>query len=226
VHAGQDVAKSWSAAYFEAVRRRKAGQRASLLLNKRRLVAVTWRKGEFEILPAQQGCRPQVKVRTCRGQDNLVLRLSHGHPYEPGLVRSVRLLEDGGELWLDVTAWVQVQLPRTGCGLVAGIDPGIIHPVAVAAADQALLVSGRALRAEEFLHLQDQKVRERHLSRKRAPVRGRPGSPRRNGSRRWRRLDGRRRAAEARNRRVIRQASARTARLAVGFAARNRAGRM
>ena len=71
---------------------------------------------------------------------------------------------------------------------VAGVDPGIIHPLAVATADQALLISGRAVRAEEFLHLEDAKARDKKMSTKRAPLRERPGTSRQAGSRSWRKL--------------------------------------
>src|SRR5207244_4115150 len=43
--------------------------------------------------------------------------------------------------------------------VVAGIDLGIIHPYAVMAGDEGLLVSGRQIRAEERLHLEDTKRR-------------------------------------------------------------------
>jgi transposase len=89
---------------------------------------------------------------------------------------------------------------RAGAGRVAGVDLGIIHPYAVAGPDgQALLVSGRAIRAEHHLHLQDTKARRRAVAR-RAP---RPGQ---RGSRRWRRHRRRQRAAEARHARRVRQA--------------------
>ncbi|MGS2619476.1 hypothetical protein ACVCAH_33945 [Micromonospora sp. LZ34] len=43
-------------------------------------------------------------------------------------------------------------------GRVAGVDPGIIHPYAVTGPDgEALLVSGRAIRAEHRMHLADTK---------------------------------------------------------------------
>jgi IS605 OrfB family transposase len=97
------------------------------------------------------------------------------------------------------------------------VDPGIIHPLALAAGDQALLVSGRAVRAEEFLHLEDTKVRDQHQATKRAPQRARPGQARQDGSRRWKKIAARRRRQEARNRRVVHQAANRAANLAAAF---------
>jgi putative transposase len=58
---------------------------------------------------------------------------------------------------------------------VAGVDLGIIHPYALAGPEgQALLVSGRAIRAEHHLHLKDTKARRRAVAR-RAPKPGQRG---------------------------------------------------
>ena len=108
----------------------------------------------------------------------LSLSLSHDHPYDQAAIRAVRLLEDAGELFLDVTAWVQIAPADVDPRRIAGIDPGIIHPIAIVIGDKALLISGRATRAEEFLHLEDQKGRDVCQSRYRAPVRARCGSSR------------------------------------------------
>ncbi len=148
VHCAQDVTKGFSAAFFEAVRRR-AGEKARLPLRKRHLVPVTWRKGEFQLIAPAGSAR----------------------------------------------------------ATAAGVDPGIIHPLAVASGDRALLVSGRAVRAEEFLHLQDHKARQRAMARKKAPVRARPGTARQPGSRRRAKAAARQRKAEARNRRVVKAAA-------------------
>lgn len=59
---------------------------------------------------------------------------------------------------------------------MAGIDLGIIHPFAAVADGRALLVSGRALRAEERLHLEDTKRRHAKTSPK-APTKGQRGLP-------------------------------------------------
>src|SRR5258708_1528730 len=111
----------------------------------------------------------------------------------------VRVVEEAGELVLDITAGVAVIGAGGDRGTVAGVDPGIIHPLAVASGDRALLVSGRAIRAEEFLHLHDQQLRQRKMARKKAPVRGRPGAPRQAGSRRWAKNAAPQREADAPN---------------------------
>jgi transposase len=216
-HCAQDVTKAWSHAFFEVMRERKAGEKASLPLKKRRLVPVSWRRGEFRLAQPTATGRARVELSLKKGCPNLVLSLSHDHPYDPKLVRSVRLLEQAGELFLDITGWVAVIPAHTRSQVAAGVDPGIIHPLAVAADDQALLISGRAGRAEEFLHLEDAKVRDRAKSSKRGPQRARPDRPRQQGSRRWKKLAARQRQEEAKSRRVIKQAANRAANLAAEF---------
>ena len=95
-----------------------------------------------------------------RGQPQLWVRLARSLPYSPEQVRSVTLLADGGRLWLAVTAAVPVQKQDLDPNRVAGVDLGIIHPYAVATPEAGLLVSGRALRAESYLHLEDRKARQ------------------------------------------------------------------
>ena len=71
------------------------------------------------------------------------------------------LLYDAGRLWIDVTTELPVTSYPPGSapdpGRVAGIDLGVIHPFAAACPTDgtALLVSGRAIRAEHRLHLTD-----------------------------------------------------------------------
>jgi transposase len=84
----------------------------------------------------------------------------------------------------------------------AGVDPGIIHPFAVVSGGEALLVSGRGMRAECRLHLADTKARGRKMGRK-TPGRGQ------RGSRRWRKLRRSQRRQEARHRRRIHHAPTR-----------------
>jgi transposase len=223
MHCAQDVAKCWSTNYFESRRRQKKGEAASLPLAKRYLVPVTWRKGEFsftaELLRSDGSLvRPTVTLATASGCVPLRLSLSHDHPYDPATVRAIRLLADARGLFLDVTAWVQVAPADVARGRIAGIDPGIIHPIAIAIGDKALLISGRAVRAEEFLHLQDQAGRDARQSRHRGPVRAREGAPRETGSRRWRKIAEKKRLEEAGSRRRVRLAANRAARLAVDFA--------
>jgi IS605 OrfB family transposase len=90
----------------------------------------------------------------------------------------------------------------------------------VVAGGEALLVSARALRAEEFLHLEDSKARQAMISRKAGHRRARAGEQGRTGSRRWNKLARAQARAEAKNRRRLRQAHARAARLAAESCAR------
>ena len=136
--------------------------------------------------------------------------------------QSVTLLYDAGRLWADMTAEVPVAAYPPGAepdpARVAGVDLGIIHPYAVAGPDgQALLVSGRAIRAEHHLHLKDTKARHRATGR-RAP---RPGQ---RGSRRWRRYRRRQRIVETRHTRRVRQAQHEAARTVIGWAVAYRIG--
>jgi IS605 OrfB family transposase len=100
---------------------------------------------------------------------------------------------------------------------VAGVDLGIIHPYTVTTEEAGLLVSGRAIRAEHYLHLEDQKARHAKAAR-RAP---KPGQ---RGSRRWRRHRARVRRAEAGHRRRIQQAQHQGAKQVIAFALRHKVG--
>ena len=116
------------------------------------------------------------------GRPPLLVRLDRDVPYPPEQVRSVTLGFDAGRLYLDVTAEVPVAVYPQGSGpdpaRVAGVDLGIIHPYAAAGpADQGLVVSGRAIRAECRQHLRDRKARSRAAAR-RAPGPGQRGSRR------------------------------------------------
>jgi transposase len=215
------VTKAWSAAFFETMKRRKNAEPARLPLRKRWLVPVTWRKGEFALSAAYEDRRARAVLSTARGYASLELALSGDHPYGPELVRAVRLREEAGELFMDITAWVAVAKAEAVPEKVAGVDPGIVHPLAIAAGDQALLVSGRAVRAEEFLHLEDQKARQRKMATKRSPLRAKAGQARRTGSRRWKQLARSQRKAEAKDRRVVKLAGNRAARLAAEFMVAN-----
>jgi hypothetical protein len=107
-------------------------------------------------------------------------------------------------------------LKRVTRGALAGSAP-----LAIASGDQALLVSGRAVRAEEFLHLEDQKARQRMMATTRGPLRAKPRQARRTGSRQWKALARSQRKAEARDRRVVKLAGNRAARLAAAFMVAN-----
>jgi putative transposase len=120
-------------------------------------------------------------------------------------------------LWLAVTAAIPIQQHDLDPGWVAGVDLGIIHPYAVVTEQAGLLISGRAIRAESWLHLQDQQARQTKAAR-RAPKAGQ------RGSRRWRRHRARLRRAEARHRRRIHQAQHQAAKQVITFALQQRVG--
>ncbi|XVU20834.1 RNA-guided endonuclease TnpB family protein [Actinoplanes sp. CA-054009] len=132
------------------------------------------------------------------------------------------LLFADGRLWIDVTAELPVAAypawKQPDPGRVAGVDCGIIHPFAVATRDgHALLVSGRAIRAEHRLHLADTKARRRATAT-RAP------SKRQRGSRRWRKTRRRARLIEGRHRRRVRQALHEAAKTVVDWAVDHQIG--
>ena len=163
-----------------------------------------------------------LRLRAARGRPPLLVRLDRDVPYPAGRVRSVTLGFVAGRLYLDVTAEVPVATYPQGTGpdpaRVAGVDLGIIHPYAAAGpAEQRLLVSGRAIRAECRQHLRDRKGRSRAAAR-RAPQ---PGT---HGSRRHQRHQRRQRDAEARHRRRVRQAQHEAAKTVVGWAVEHRVG--
>ncbi len=213
----RSVLRRYSDAWFTAAARRKSGDgSARFPRRRRRMVPVRWYRGTFAV----EGRRLRIPV--ARGCAPLRVRLDRDLPYPAGQVRSVTLLYDAGRLWADVTAEVPVAVYPSGAGpdraRVAGVDLGIIHPYAVAGPDgQALLVSGRAVRAEHHLHLKDAKARQRAVAR-RAP---RPGQ---RGSRRWRRYRRRQRSVEARHGRRVRQAQHEAAAAVIGWAVARRIG--
>jgi len=152
-----------------------------------------------------------------KGQPELWVRLARPLPYPADQVRAITLLAGGRRLWLAVTAAVPIQPHDLDPGRVAGVDLGIIHPYAVVTQDAGLLVSGRALRAESYLHRADQQARQTKAAR-RAPT---PGQ---RGSRRWRRHRARLRGMEARHRRRVHQAHHEAARQVIAFAVQRRIG--
>jgi putative transposase len=175
-----------------------------------------WYHGTFTL----EGKRLRIPV--ARGRPPLWVRLDRHLPYQPGQVRSVTLVYDAGRLWVDVTAEVPVARYPAGQepdpARIGGIDLGIIHPYAVAGPEgEALLVSGRAIRAEHRMHLADGKGRRRAVAR-RAP---KPGQK---GSRRWRRHRHRQRLAEARHSRRVRQAQHEAAKTVIIWAVAHRIG--
>jgi IS605 OrfB family transposase len=208
----RSVLQRYSAAWFQAANRRKSGQQdAGFPRRKRALVPVRFYNGRFKI----DGQR--VRLPVAAGQPELWVRLARPLPYPPEQVRAVTLLAEGRRLWLAVTAAVPVQQHGLDPDRVAGVDLGIIHPYAVVTEDAGLLASGRALRAESYLHLEDQKARHARAA-KRAPKRGQ------RGSRRWKRYRARLRRAEIRHRRRVQQAQHEAAKHVVAFAVQHRVG--
>jgi transposase len=163
----------------------------------------------------------RLTLATARGCPHLTLRLSKPVPYPPGTVRSVTLLNVGPKLFVDVTAEVPVATYEEETGpdptKVGGVDLGIIHPYALTSERAALLVSGRAIRAEHRIHLAEKKARSRALAA-RVPTRGQAGS------RRWRKYRARGRKLEGRHRRRVAQATHEAARAVVDFAVKERIG--
>jgi IS605 OrfB family transposase len=205
------VLRRYSTEWFEAAKRRKAGLPAGFPRRKKALLSVRWHHGTFRI----DGDRLKIPVR--RGTPPLVVRLARALPYPEESIRSLSLLEEAGRLYVDVTAALSPEDHDLDPSLVAGVDPGIIHPFAVVAGPEALVVSGRAMRAECHLHLADAKARGRRMGRK-APTRGQ------RGSRRWRKLRRTQRRREARHKRRIRQAHHEAAKAVVAWAIDHRVG--
>src|SRR6266511_359425 len=150
----RSVLQRYSDAWFQAAKRRRNGQHAGFPRRRRALVPVRFCDARFRI----EGRR--VRLPVAKGQPELWVRLARPLPYPPEQVRAVTLLADGGRLWLAVTAAVPVQQHDVELSRIAGVDLGIIHPYAVVTEDAGLLVSGRALRADSYLHLADQRARQ------------------------------------------------------------------
>ena len=213
----RSVLRRYADAWFSAAARRKAGHSEVRYPRRRRaLLPVRWYHGTFRL----DGRR--LRLPTAAGHPPLYVRLDRLVPYPPDTIRSVTLLFDGGRLWVDVTAELPITVYPPGQqpdpARVAGVDLGVIHPYAVAA-DQgdALLVSGRAIRAEHRLHLADTKARRRATAR-RAPGKGQ------RGSRRWRKTRRRARLIEGRHQRRIRQAGQEAAKAVINWAVQQKVG--
>ena len=159
-HCAEAVLRNYSTAFFEAAKRKKLGVRAGFPRRKRGLVPVRFRWGSFAI----DGSR--VRLGVARGAPELWVRLGRAVPYPVQSIRSVTLVAEAGRLYLDVTAEVPVAGCRPDPTRVAGIDLGIIHPYAVMTGEEGLLVSGRQVRAEGRLHLEDTKHRSQKAAGK------------------------------------------------------------
>ena len=213
----RSVLRRYSDEWFSTAKRRSEGNlTARYPRRKRALVPVRWYHGTFAL-----DCRT-LRIPTARGCPPLVMRLDRDVPYPVGQVRSVTLGWAEGRLYVDVTAEVAVTTYPQGQepdpARVAGVDLGVIHPYAVAGPDgEGLLISGRALRAENRQHLHDQKGR-RWAAARYAPAQGQ------RGSRRWRKRRRWMRKAEARHLRRLRQAQHEAAKAVVTWAVNNRVG--
>jgi IS605 OrfB family transposase len=213
----EGVLRRYCDAWFATAKRRKNGDvTARYPRRKRRMMPVRFRHGAFTI----EGRR--VRFATAQGRPPLWVRLDREVPYPAEQVRSITVINEGARLFAEVTAEVPVATYPPGGepdpDRVAGVDPGVIHPFAVAGPDgEGLLVSGRAIRAETHLHLKDTKRRQKAVTR-RAP---RPGQA---GSRRWRKYQARRRRLEGRHKRRVRQAQHEAAKTVVEWAVRHRVG--
>ncbi|HTJ38688.1 MAG TPA: transposase, partial [Dactylosporangium sp.] len=213
----RSVLRRYADAWFAAAKRRRGGDpTARFPRRRRRLVPVRWYHGTFTL------DNRRLRLPTAIGRPAVRLRLDRAVPYPPEQIRSVTLLYDGGRLWVEVTAEVPITTYPAGTGpdpgRVAGVDLGIIHPYAVAGPDgHALLVSGRAIRAEHRMHLADTKARRRATATH-AP---KPGQ---HGSRRWRKTRRRARLVEGRHRRRIRQAQHEAAKAVIAWAVQQRVG--
>ena len=213
----RSVLRRYSDGWFTAAKRRKEGDRIAQFPRRRRaLVPLRWYRGTFTLTGRV------LRIPVARGRPPLWVRLDRDLPYPAGQVRSVTLLYDSGRLWVDVTAELPVTCYAAGQEpdpeRLAGVDLGIIHPYAVAGPEgEALLVSGRAIRAEHRMHLADGKARRRAVAH-RAP---KPGQK---GSRRWRHYRRRQRLVEARHRRRVRQAQHEAAKTVITWAVDRRVG--
>jgi transposase len=132
----RSVLQRYATAWFQAAARRQRGERASFPRRKRGLIPVRFYNGPFGF----EGDR--VRLPVGRGALPLWVRLARELPYPVEAVRSVTLLSEGRTLFLNVTAAVAVEEHKLEPGTVAGVDLGIIHPFAVAADAEGLLVSG------------------------------------------------------------------------------------
>jgi transposase len=211
VAAMRSVVRRYSEACFVTAARKRAGERARYPRRKRGLLPLRWYSGTFRVE------HQRVRLQVAQGAPECWVRLARPIPYPIESLRSVTLLVDAGRLVLDVTAGLEVQDHDLDPGRVAGVDLGIIHPIAAVTANQGLLISGRAVRAEDRLNLADTKARARRMAPK-APKAGQ------RGSKRWRQLRNRQRRAEAASRRRVRQAHHEAAKHLVEWSVAQRVG--
>ena len=137
VPALRSVLRRYADACMETAKRKRRGERARYPRRRRHLVPLRYYQATFELEDRR------IRLSVACGAPELWLRLTRPVPYPADQVRSVTLLCDAGRLVLDVTA--EVPVPPCSGTEVAGVDPGMIHPFAVAGGSDALLVSGRAI---------------------------------------------------------------------------------
>ena len=118
----RSVIRRYSTEWFEAAKRRKAGQPAGFPRRKKALLPVRWYHGTFCI----DGDGLRIPVR--RGAPPLVVRLARALPYPQDSIRSVTLLAEAGRLYVDVTAALEPEDHDLDPGIVAGVDPASSIP--------------------------------------------------------------------------------------------------
>lgn len=208
VSGARSVLKQYSQAWFEAAARRGRGARTGFPRRKRSWMPVRYTSGSSFAIEGNR-----VFIPVAKGTPRLSVRLSREVPYSTEQVRSITLLYDAGRFVIDVTALVPVE--RTTGRATAGVDLGIVHPYAVVTGTDALLVSGRAIRAETRLHLSDTKRRMRN-----AP----PKTPGNKRSRRRKQALRKQRMSEGAHGRRIRQAHHEAANAVVSWASDHEVG--
>jgi transposase len=112
--------------------------------------------------------RPSASLISAPSARPLEVRLTRDVPYPPEAVRSVTVVNQGRRLFVQVNAEIPVTEPALDHEVIVGVDLGVIHPYAAVVDGEALVCSGRALRAEEFLLMTDRKARSRKMAPKRA----------------------------------------------------------
>src|SRR5438876_3751419 len=149
----RSVLRRYSDAWFAAAQRRRGGdQRARFPRRRRALMPLRWYHGRFTLAGRR------LRIPVAGGRPALWVRLDRDLPYTQEQVRSVTLVYDAGRLWVHVTAEVPVACYPAGQepdpGRVAGVDLGLIQPLAVAGAGRGgVLVSGAAVRGGRRQHV-------------------------------------------------------------------------
>jgi IS605 OrfB family transposase len=107
----RSVLRRYSDAWFAAAQRRRGGDRRARFPRRRRaLMPLRWYYGHFTLTGRM------LRIAVARGRPPLWVRLDRDLPYPEEQVRSVTLLYDVDQLWVDVTAEVPVarRAPKPG----------------------------------------------------------------------------------------------------------------